>query len=664
MFQPAPRASDDLSALAVKTIKFLSVDGVEQANSGHPGLPMGAADYAFILWSRFLKHDPIDPSWPDRDRFILSAGHGSMLLYSLLHLAGYDLPLDELKRFRQWGSKTPGHPESHLTPGVECTTGPLGQGFVNGVGMALACKMAAARFAGLFDHRVWAIISDGDLMEGITHEAASMAGHLKLGNLTYLYDDNNITLDGKLDESMSENVAKRFDAYGWRTLSIDGHDHGQIEKALTEASSERERPFLILCKTHIGNGAPNKHDTHKVHGEPLGKEEMAATRKALNWPLDQTFVIPDTVAALWQSRKAELKKVHDAWRSHEAHWLGEHPNEAGLYRSMRECAVPANLTEQLGKAAPAKTDATRSLAGTVLQDAAKLVPSLAGGDADLSGSTKTALKDSPKVLPGQFSGRNLRFGIREHAMGAVANGMARYGMFIPYTATFLTFSDYMRPTIRLAALSELQVVHVFTHDSIFLGEDGPTHQSVEHVAALRLIPNVDVWRPGNAIECSAAWAVALQRRHGPSEIILSRQKVADPPAGVTIEAAARGGYVLIAESGGAPDLVVMASGSELGVAMEAAALLGKKGKRVRVVSLPCVELFARQPEDYRKKVLPDGSRRVSIEAGVTAGWHRWIGERGLAIGIDTFGASAPANILAEKFGLTGPQIVTRIEAWL
>jgi transketolase len=664
VLKPAPAAPVDLTQLAVNTIKFLSIDAIEKANSGHPGLPMGAADYAFILWSRYLKFDPRDPHWPDRDRFVLSAGHGSMLLYSLLHLSGYDLPLDELKQFRQWGSKTPGHPEAHLTPGVECTTGPLGQGFANGVGMALAAKMAQARFPGLFDHRIWGIVSDGDMMEGISHEAASLAGHLGLGNLTYLYDDNKITLDGDLDEVMDEDVGKRFEAYGWRTKHIDGHDHAQIAAALDEAIAETERPFLILCRTHIGHGAPHKHDTHKVHGEPLGKEETEATKRAAGWPLDKPFYIPDEVRALWKRRAEELGRVHEEWRAHDRAWQAAHPAEAKLYAAMRDKSVPQDLLAQLAAAAPKQTDATRSLAGTIMQRAAELVPSLVGGDADLGGSTKTPIKGSPKVTRGKFEGRNLRFGIREHAMGAMANGISLYGLFVPFTATFLTFSDYMRPAIRLAALTETQVAHVFTHDSVFLGEDGPTHQAVEHVAALRLIPNVDVWRPADAEECAAAWAAALERRNGPTELILSRQKVAEPPPGTRASEAARGGYVILREESGAPDLIFLATGSEVGVAVEAARELTKAGRRARVVSLPCLEVFNRQDAKYRDDVLPKAGRRVSIEAGRTDGWRAWVGADGLTIGVDRFGASAPYQVIAEKLGLDSPRVVARVKAWL
>ena len=662
MFSPGPKASPELAELAVKTIKFLSIDAIEAAHSGHPGLPMGAADYAFLLWSRYLKHDPKDPHWPDRDRFILSAGHGSMLLYSLLHLSGYDLSLDELRRFRQWGSKTPGHPEVHLTPGVEITTGPLGQGLATGVGMALAAKMMDARFPGLYNHRIWGIVSDGDVMEGVAQEAASLAGHLGLGNLTYLYDDNDITLDGKLSESMTEDVAKRFEAYGWRTLHINGHDHAQIEKALDEAIVENERPFLILCKTRIGNGSPGKAGSHKVHGEPLGKEETAATKQAAGWPIEPTFHIPDEIKALWAARATELGEQHAAWRDHAKHWFEAHPDKLALHTALAERQLPGDLAAQLA-ALDNKLDATRSMAGTILQKAAELVPSLVGGDADLGGSTKTPLKDSPKVKNLDYIGRNLRFGIREHAMGSMANGFALYGGFIPFTATFLTFSDYMRPAIRLAALSELQVVHVFTHDSIFLGEDGPTHQSVEHVAALRLIPHVDVWRPASAVECAAAWAGALERKNGPSELILSRQKVAELPAHQVADAS-KGGYVLVRETGGDPDVVLLATGSEVGLAVDAAKTLAAEGKRVRVVSMPCVEVFARQPASYQDSVLPKAGRRVSIEAGRTDGWYRWIGRDGLAIGVDKFGASAPAPILAEKYGLTAPQVTQAIRSFL
>jgi transketolase len=655
--------ADGIDRLAVNTIKFLSIDAIEAAKSGHPGLPMGAADFAYVLWSRYLRHDPRDPHWADRDRFVLSAGHGSMLLYSLLHLTGYDLPLDELKRFRQWGSKTPGHPEVHHTAGVEVTTGPLGQGFANAVGMGLAAKMADARFPGLFRHRIWALVSDGDMQEGITHEAASLAGHLELDNLIFVYDDNKITLDGPLDEAMSEDVGKRFEAYGWHVQHIDGHDHAQITAAYDAAVAGVGKPVLICARTTIGHGAPTKEGTHKAHGEPLGKDEALAAKRAAGWPEDKTFFVPDEVRAHFAARAQVLAKEHDAWRAHEARWLAEHADKAELYRALGERSFPVDLAAQLAAAAPAATDATRSLAGTVLQKAAALMPSLVGGDADLGGSTKTALKDSPKVSAGRFEGRNLRFGIREHAMGAIANGLALYGMFVPYTATFLTFSDYMRPAIRLAALCDLPVVHVFTHDSIFLGEDGPTHQSVEHVSALRLIPNVHVWRPASAVECAAAWASGASRRDGPSELVLSRQKVDLLPAH-TVDDALRGAYVLVREEGGAPDVTLLATGSEVGVAVEAAKFLTADGKRVRVVSVPCLEVFEKQDEGYRASVLPAQGRRASIEAGVTHLWRGWVKPDGLCIGVDRFGASAPASVLAEEYGLSPEKVVARVRAWL
>lgn len=659
-------AVDDVDLLAIKTLKFLAIDAIEAANSGHPGLPLGAADLTWLLFSRFLRHNPKDPHWIDRDRFLLSPGHGSMLLYAMLHLAGYDLSLDELKRFRQWGSKTPGHPEVHLTPGVEVTTGPLGQGFANAVGMALASKMADARFSGLFNHRIWAIVSDGDVMEGIAYEAASMAGHLGLGNLTLIYDDNKITLDGAIDEAFSEDVARRFEACGWRTLSIDGHNHAQILAAYELAASTHDKPTLILARTVIGQGAPTKAGSHKVHGEPLGKNETLAMRRALGWPEDATFVVPEAVRARAEALAASRTAAYDAWQGHCLSWRAAHPAEGAQLDAMLRREVPDALLDQCVAAAPSQTDATRSLGGAIEQRIAALMPSLVGGDADLGGSTKTVIAGSAKVLRGHFEGRNLRFGIREHAMGAVANGMALYGMFIPFTATFLTFSDYMRPAIRLAALSELPVVHVFTHDSIFLGEDGPTHQSIEHVAALRLIPNVHVWRPADAIECAAAWASAAARRDGPSELIFSRQKVDALPGGAERAAlAARGGYVLSHEPDGrAPDLVIIATGSEVGLALEAARALSANGRAVRVVSMPCVERFAAQDDAYQHAVLPAEGRRVSIEAGRTDLWHRWVGRDGLALGVDRFGASAPARVLAEKYGLTAPQIVARITDWL
>ncbi|MDB4932706.1 MAG: transketolase [Myxococcaceae bacterium] len=663
----APAAANEITTLAVNTMKFLAIDAIEAAKSGHPGLPMGAADVAYVLWARYLRHDPKNPHWRDRDRFILSPGHGSMLLYGLLHLAGYDLPLDELKHFRQWDSKTPGHPEVHLTPGVEVTTGPLGQGFANGVGMALAAKMAQARLPGLFDHHIWALVSDGDVMEGVSYEAASIAGHLKLGNLTYIYDANNITLDGRLDEAFDEDVAKRFEAAGWRTETIDGHDHAQIAAAYDAALAQSEKPTLIIARTHIGHGAPNKHDTHKVHGEPLGKDEALATRKALGWP-EETFVVPGAVRAHFADRAKVMADARAQWEGHEQAWLAAHPELADLYRKLCDRTAPDDLLETLLAKLPPTNDATRALAGTIEQMVAAAMPSLVGGDADLGGSTKTPIKDSAKVTAADFTGRNLRFGIREHAMGSIANGISLYGLFVPFTATFLTFSDYMRPPIRLAGLSNVPVVHVFTHDSVFLGEDGPTHQSVEHVSALRLIPNVDVWRPADSAECAAAWAAAATRRDGPTELVLSRQKVEVLPGDPTGRgrAAARGGYVLVREEGGDAQVVILSTGSEVSVAVEAARRLhAEDGRRVRVVSMPCLEVFARQDPSYREEVLgPAGARRASFEAGRTGLWWRYLGLDGLALGVDTFGASAPGPVLGDKYGLTADHVTANLRKWL
>ncbi len=661
-----PALVDDVDRLAINTLKFLAVDAVEAARSGHPGLPLGAAELAYLLFTRRLRHDPSDPHWRDRDRFVLSPGHGSMLLYGLLHLTGYDLPLDELKRFRQWGSRTPGHPEVHMTPGVEVTTGPLGQGFGNAVGMALSAKMAEARLPGLFSHRVWALISDGDVMEGVAYEAASLAGHLGLGNLTCIYDDNKITLDGALDEAFSEDVARRFEAMGWHTQRIDGHDPAQILAAYDMAIAVRDKPTLILARTVIGHGAPSKAGSHKAHGEPLGEVEVLAMRRALGWPEAETFVVPESVRARFAVRAMQLSAVHTAWNAHVAAWRTTHPEESVLYDALCDRTAPTDLLAQCVAALPAKTDATRSLAGAVLQRVAAVMPSLVGGDADLGGSTKTVLAGSPKVLRGEFVGRNLRFGIREHAMGAIANGIALHGLFVPYTATFLTFSDYMRPSIRLAALSGLPVVHVFTHDSVFLGEDGPTHQSVEHVSALRLIPNVHVWRPADGVECAAAWASAALRRDGPSELIFTRQKVEPlPDAPGRADLAARGGYVLVHEGGAdGPELVLLATGSEVSLAVAAAAVLTADGMRVRVVSMPCMEVFVAQGVDYRDAVLPARGRRVSLEAGRTDLWRGWVGLDGFCIGIDHFGASAPAPVLAEQYGLTPALVTARIRHWL
>jgi len=660
--------TDDAIMLAANTIRVLAAEAVQKANSGHPGMPMGAADYAATLWLRHLRYDPADPQWPNRDRFVLSAGHGSMLLYSLLHLAGYDLPMAELQQFRQYGSKTPGHPEHGETPGIETTTGPLGQGCGNAVGMALAAKLLAARFNRpgfeLIDHRVFAIVSDGDLMEGVASEAASLAGHLKLDNLVYVYDDNQITIEGKTALAFSEDVGRRFEAYGWFVQWIDGHNLAEIERAYQAADAEAERPSLIVARTHIAHGAPHLHDSAKSHGEALGQEEVDATKAALGWPADQQFYVPDEVRELFAARRAELAQAHAAWNELFARYPQEFPEEAALWDAMHG-PVPPDLTEQLLAAVDLKDDATRNHSGVVLQTAAALLPGLIGGSADLAPSTKTLIKDAGDIEAGSFGARNLHFGIREHAMASMLNGMALYGGLIPYGATFLIFSDYMRPSIRLAALMGIRVIYVLTHDSIFVGEDGPTHEPVEHYAALRAIPNLAVIRPADGPETAVAWAVALQRQTGPTALLLTRQTLKTVNADEPFRALGlqRGAYIL-QDCEGAPDLVLVATGSEVGLAVQAAASLGAQGRRVRVVSLPCWELFDAQPPEYREQVIPPGARRVAIESGVSQGWCKYIGTEGLMIGVERFGASAPSKVLAEKYGLTAEQVIARIEGWL
>lgn len=648
-------------------IRFLSMDGVEKANSGHPGLPMGAADCAFALWGNFLCFNPEDPRWPNRDRFILSAGHGSMLLYSLLHLFGYDLPLDELKKFRQWGSKTPGHPEFGHTVGVEVTTGPLGQGFANGVGMALASKMAAERFNTTdfspIDHTIYALVGDGDLQEGISYEAAALAGHLKLGNMVYIYDSNGITIEGKTDLAWSENISARFMASGWQVLEIDGHDYEQIIAAIAAAKADRDHPSIIIAKTHIAFGSPAKQDSSSAHGSPLGKEEIAATRANMGWN-HGPFEIPAEVRDTCQLRVDELKQGYSAWQRGFEVWHAANPEKAKIWDEMWHKHLPANLSEELLAVVSGKDGATRALSGSVLQRAAALIPSLAGGSADLSPSNNSDIKGSASVQAGAFGGRNLHFGIREHAMGGIINGMALYGCFIPYGATFLVFSDYCRPSIRLSALMNLQSIYIFTHDSFFVGEDGPTHQPIEQVASLRLIPGLQVIRPADGVETALAWQAALQYS-GPTALILTRQKLP-----VIVRAALyapvdvlKGGYV-VSSPEGVPDVVIMASGSEVHVAVEAAGILSATEIKARIVSIPCLEMFLAQPEEYRQDVLPAGLPRVAFEAGRGEPWGCLIGCDGLFIGIEHFGASAPDIVLAEKFGFTAPQVAERIKLFL
>jgi len=653
--------------LAVNTIKTLAVDGVEKANSGHPGTPMGLANIAFELMTRYLRYDPKDPSWIGRDRFVLSAGHASMLIYSMLHLGGYDLSLDDLKNFRQWGSKTPGHPEHMHTPGVETTTGPLGQGIGNAIGFALAAKLKAARFGESFDAiRTFAICSDGDVMEGVSAEASSLAGHLGLGNLVVIYDDNKITIEGETDLAFSEDVGKRYEAYGWFVQHIDGHDHAQIRSALDKALAQKDKPSFIVARTHIANGAPNAVDTAEAHGAPLGKDEIALIKKGMGWDVDKQFYVPEDVYTLFHERASDNVNDKQAWEAELAQWRKAHADLADQLDKFEARHVPADLYEQLLKALPEKEDATRNLSNAIQQSVAEKVPSLIGGSADLAPSTKTLIKKSGSIEAKQFEGRNLHFGIREHGMGSICNGLALSGGVIPYGATFLIFSDYMRPSIRLSALGELQCLWIFTHDSVFLGEDGPTHQPIEQLWTLREIPNLAVVRPADALETAAAWSIALSRKKAPTAFALTRQKV---PAlkrddGWDPKNALRGAYIAQEASGGKPDVVLIATGSEVQLAVGARERLEKAGKKVRVVSAPCLEVFEQQDAAYRDAVIPPGSRRVSIEAGITLPWRRWIGEDGLAIGIDHFGASAPDKVLGQKFGFTVDSVTERVQKWL
>jgi transketolase len=655
------------------TIRTLSIDGVEKAKSGHPGTPMALADMALVLYTRFLRYDPADPHWVARDRFVLSAGHASMLLYSTLHLAGYEVSLEDLKQFRQWGSKTAGHPEYGHAPGVEVTTGPLGQGFAHGVGMGLAARMMESRFPGDAEFRplqptIYAICSDGDLMEGVCAEAASLAGHLRLGNLVYLYDDNGITIEGHTELAFGEDVGKRFEAYGWRVWHCDGMDGEAVARCLTEARADQEKPSLIICKTVIGVGAPTKAGSHDAHGAPLGAEEARKTKEGYGWPTDQPFLVPDEVRAVF-ARRAEENKVEKArWAEGLAAWKARHPEQGALWDRYWSRDVPSDLPEKLAEGLENEQGATRQHNQKAIQRAAALVPSLVGGSADLDPSTLTSIKGGGDVLPGKYHGRTLHFGIREHAMGAVVNGLALFGSFIPYGATFLIFSDYMRPAIRLAALMGLRSIFDYTHDSVFLGEDGPTHQPIEQLWSLRAIPGLTVFRPADAIESAMAWAWAIGCAKGPTLFAFTRQKV--PPlaraAGSSPRDTWRGGYVLAEASGDAasPDVILVATGSEVHLAAGAQKKLEAEGLRTRVVSMPSTERFDAQPAEYREQVLPSSHRRiVSIEAGSTLGWARYVGRHGLSIGIDTFGHSAPAEVIAQKLGFTVDAVAARVSAW-
>ncbi len=659
--------STDLDERCVNTLRTLAMDAVQSADSGHPGMPMGMADAAYVLWTRFRKHNPHDPGWANRDRFVLSAGHGSMLLYSLLHLTGYDLPLEELKAFRQLGSRTPGHPEYGLTPGVETTTGPLGQGFANGVGLAMAERFLAATFNRpgfpIFDHDTYAIVSDGDLMEGISHEAASLAGHLGLGKLIYLYDDNDISIEGSTDLTFTEHVPDRFRAYGWFVQEIDGHDLDAVEEAITAAQEETERPSLIVCKTHIAYGSPTKQDDAAAHGAPLGEEEVRKTKERLGWPPDSQFLIPDEVLDVFRRAVDDGRRAQSRWQAMFDQYAESYADDAALLESLWAGDVPDGWQSALPTFAPEDGPlATRKASGAVLNAIADHLPTLVGGSADLAPSNKTMLSGYDAFQKETPAGRNLHFGVREHAMGAVLNGMALHGGMIPYGGTFLVFTDYMRPPIRLAAIMDLHIIYVWTHDSVWIGEDGPTHQPVEHLASLRAIPNLDVIRPSDANETAAAWRVALERRDGPTGLVLTRQAL---PILERSELAgahnlARGAYVISEAPDDPPELIIMATGSEVYLAIEAQEILAERGVRARVVSMPSWRRFDAQPESYRNRVLPpEITARVAVEAAMPLGWDRYVGPEGAMIGIERFGASAPYKALMETFGFTAKAVAER-----
>jgi len=658
----------ELDERTINTIRFLAVDAVEKASSGHPGMPMGAAPMAYVLWTRHLRHNPTDPQWVDRDRFVLSAGHGSMLLYSLLHLTGYDLPLEEIKNFRQWGSITPGHPEVHETPGVETTTGPLGQGFGNGVGMAIAERYLAAHFndypgadGELVDHYTYGIVSDGDLMEGVASEAASLAGHLGLGKLIYLYDDNEISIDGSTDIAFTEDVEKRFDAYGWHVVAIeDGNDLKAIDRAILEAKAETDRPSLIVVKTSIGYGSPNQQDTAAAHGSPLGADEVDLTKENLGWPTDKPFHVPDDVREHMRASVDQGAALQAQWNGRYQQFRVESPDAADRFDAWMAGELPDDLESAVPSFDAGTELATRKASGKTLSALAPVIGDmLVGGSADLSGSNKTEVDGRTDFQKDNPAGQYFRFGVREHAMAAAGNGMTLHGGVRPYVGTFLIFSDYLRPSLRLSALMGQPVIYVLTHDSIGLGEDGPTHQPVEHLSALRAIPNVTVLRPADATEAAQAWVAALRNTDGPTVFALTRQTVPtfDRSALAPADGVHRGGYVL-SDDDGTPDVILMGTGSEVQHALVAAATLREEGTNVRVVSLPSFELFEQQDEAYRNDVLPpEVTARVSIEAGVTFGWERYVGPEGRALGIDRFGASAPGDVNMEKFGFTSENVV-------
>lgn len=647
--------------LVANTIRTLAIDGVQKANSGHPGMPMGMADAAVVLWTKYLKFNPADPAWPDRDRFVLSAGHGSMLLYSLLYLTGYDLPLKQLKSFRQWGSHTPGHPERGEAPGVETTTGPLGQGISNAVGMALAERWLAAHFNRpgfeVVDHSTYVIASDGDLMEGVSHETCSLAGHLGLGKLIVLYDDNHISIDGPTTLSFDEDVLLRFDAYGWHTQRVDGHDPAAVGTALDAARAETGRPSIIACRTTIGFGSPNRAGTAKAHGEPLGVDEVRLTKERLGWPPDAQFYVPDEVLAYMRATGAHGGETEGEWRALMGRYAVAHPELAAEFQRSMANELPDGWDRDLPTFGTEKAIATRQASGTVLNALSKRIPNLIGGSADLTPSNNTLPEGEKSVTRDDFSGRYIRFGVREHGMGSILNGLAAHGGLRPYGGTFLIFSDYMRPVIRLASMMGLPVVYVFTHDSIGLGEDGPTHQPIEQLASLRAIPNLVVFRPADANETRLGWQVALKRANHPTALILTRQAlpVLDRAQVAPAENAERGGYVLLDADN--PQVILIGAGSEVEIALGAHKLLAEQGIRARVVSMPSTELFDMQPQAYRDSVLPPSVRaRVAVEAAVPMSWWPYVGLDGAVVGLNHFGASAPYKTIYKEFGLTPEKV--------
>jgi transketolase len=686
--QPSSNTGAELDQLCVNTIRTLSLDAVQKAESGHPGLPLGMAPSAYVLWTKFLRHNPQNPKWQNRDRFLLSAGHGSMLIYSLLHLTGYDLPLEELKRFRQWGSKTPGHPENVLTPGVEITTGPLGQGFANGVGLAMGAAHLAAKFNkdefAIIDHFIYAIVSDGDLMEGVASEAASLAGHLKLGKLIYLYDDNHVTIEGFTSLAFSENVPQRFEAYGWHTLTVpDGNDLASIEEAIRTAQNVTDRPSLISVKTTIGFGMPTA-GTRKAHSDAPGADAVRATKRALGWDEDKEFFIPDAALAHFREALERGAKQEQEWNALVERYAQAHETEGRAWQTLMKGDLPEGWESKLPTFEGAKAMATRAASGEVINALAPVIPALVGGSADLGPSNNTDIKDGGSFEAGSYEGRIFHWGIREHAMGATMTGISLNGGLIPFGGTFMCFADYMKPAIRLACLSEVQVIYVFTHDSVGLGEDGPTHQPIEQLAMLRAVPHLKVIRPADPAEVSQAWRVAITRRHAPTALVLTRQKVPtlDRKTYAPAEGLLRGAYVIadatktgferiaadaspniIENEPATPALIIIATGSEVSLALEARDVLQAEGTPTRVVSMPCWELFEEQDAAYRDEVLPPSvTARLSVEAGARLGWDRWVGAAGDCLSLDRFGASAPGDVALKELGFNVENVTKRARA--